>query len=366
MLEFINESPFTGPIYSAGVIILAFITHFGLKILIKNVILKITEKTSTNLDDKIVLSFKRHSKNIIIFLALYYVLRINSGYFSAAINTVFDDIFYIIFFIIIMSMIFFTVSIFIDWYMAALSKKSDTNIVSEFGPLIQRLIKGLVIILGITVVLEHFDVDIKGLIVSLGVGSLALAFAAQDTLGNMIAGFVIMIDRPFRKGDRIKLESGELGDVYDIGLRSIKIIDFENTIHIIPNKEIANKKVINYSYPNQKIRVKLNVGVAYGSDVNQVKNILIEQFINHPEILDDPEPAAHFTNMGDSSLDFRVAGRIAIYKDQWRISEELRISVYNALVEANIDIPFPNRTIHISDDSLMKMNDKNKEENNTV
>ena len=241
--------------------------------------------------------------------------------------------------------------------MSILSKKSDSNIVTEFGPLIQRLIKGLVIIIGITVVLEHFNVDIKGLIVSLGVGSLALAFAAQDTLGNMIAGFVIMIDRPFRKGDRIKLEGGELGDVYDIGLRSIKIIDFENTIHIIPNKEIANKRVINYSYPDTKIRVKINVGVAYGSDIDQVKKILIIQFIKHPEILDDPEPTAYFVNMGDSSLDFMVVGRVNAYTNQWRVSEELRIGIYKALVGAGINIPFPHRTLDISDDLLKKLKD---------
>ena len=355
MIEFLNESQFAQPIYSAGILILAFILHISIKIIINKVILRMTAKTQTDLDDKIVLSFKRHSKNIIVFLGLYYILRINSVFFSEGVNLIFKDIFYIIFFIIVMSMIFFTISIVIDWYMSVLAKRSDKNIVTEFGPLIQRLIKGLVIIIGATVVLEHFNVDIKGLVVSLGVGSLALAFAAQDTLGNMIAGFVIMMDRPFRKGDRIKLENGQLGDVYDIGLRSIKIMDFENTIHIIPNKEIANKTVINYSYPDQMIRVKINVGVAYGSNVEKVKEILIQQFKLHTVIMDDPEPKAYFTNMSDSSLDFMAVGYVAAYKDQWQISEEIRIMIYNALVKAGIEIPFPQRTITISDDLVNKL-----------
>jgi len=355
MIELLNESQFAQPLYSAGILILAFILHFVIKLIINKVILKMTSKTKTELDDKIVLSFKRHSKNIIVFLAIYFVLKINAVYFSEEVNLIFEDIFYIIFFIIFMSMVFFTVSIVIDWYMSILSKKSDRNIVTEFGPLIQRLIKGLVIIIGATIVLEHFNVDIKGLVVSLGVGSLALAFAAQDTLGNMIAGFVIMMDRPFRKGDRIKLENGQLGDVYDIGLRSIKIIDFENTIHIIPNKEIANKTVINYSYPDQMIRIKINVGVAYGSDVVKVKEILMQQYKSHPVILDNPEPKVYFKNMGDSSLDFMSAGYVAAYKDQWKIAEEIRIMIYNALVEAGIEIPFPHRTITISDDLVNKI-----------
>jgi len=355
MLEFLKDTQFAQPIYSVGIIVLAFILHIAIKLIINKVVLRMTAKTKTDLDDKIVLSFKRHSKNIIIFLAIYYILRINSVFFSEYINLIFQDIFYIIFFIIVMSMIFFTISIIIDWYMNVLAKRSDKNIVTEFGPLIQRLIKGLVIIIGATVVLEHFNVDIKGLVVSLGVGSLALAFAAQDTLGNMIAGFVIMMDRPFRKGDRIKLENGQLGDVYDIGLRSIKIMDFENTIHIIPNKEIANKTVINYSYPDQMIRIKINVGVAYGSNVEKVKKILIQQFKSHKVILDDPSPKSYFTNMAESSLDFMAVGYVAAYKDQWQISEEIRIMIYNALVEAGIEIPFPHRTVTISDDLIGKL-----------
>ena len=355
MLDLLSESQFAQPIYSAGILLLAFILHIVIKLIINKIVLRMTSKTKTDLDDKIVLSFKRHSKNIIVFLAIYFILKINSVYFSQEINLIFEDIFYIIFFIIVMSMVFFTVSIVIDWYLNILSKKSDQNIVTEFGPLIQRLIKGLIIIIGATILLEHFKVDIKGLVVSLGVGSLALAFAAQDTLGNMIAGFVIMMDRPFRKGDRIKLENGQLGDVYDIGLRSIKIIDFENTIHIIPNREIANKTVINYSYPDQSIRIKINVGVAYGSNVEKVKEILIQQYKAHPVILDDPEPKAYFINMGDSSLDFMSVGYVAAYKDQWQISEEIRIMIYNALVKAGIQIPFPHRTLTISDDLVNKI-----------
>jgi len=355
MFDLLKETQFARPIYSLGIILLAVIIHFSIKLIIKNIIFKITAKTKTDLDDKIALSFKRHSKNIIIFLAIYYILRVNSIYMSEDIKLIVEDIFYMIFFIIIMSMIFFMVSIVIDWYMNTLVIKTDRNIITEFGPLIQRMIKGLVIVIGITVVLEHFNVDIKGLIVSLGVGSLALAFAAQDTLANMIAGFVIMLDRPFRKGDRIKLESGEIGDVYDIGLRSIKIKDFENMIHIIPNKEIANKRVVNYSYPDEKVRVKVNLGVAYGSNIEQVKTILTDQFKEHSEILDDPEPTAYFLNMGDSSLDFMVVGRVAMYTDQWRVTEELRIKIYNKLVEAGITIPFPHRTIDISDELLKKL-----------
>jgi len=355
MIENYLQPPWNKLTFSILIILGAFIARFAVKLIIDRIGLKITQKTKTDLDDKILLALRKHSKYIIIFLALYYILQVNTEYFSPGLLSVFDGIFYIIFFLIVLSLVLFAVGIFIDRYLNILSAKSDVRVITEFGPLIQRVTKALILIVGLSIAFGHFNIDIEGIIVSLGVGSLALAFAAQDTLANMISGFVIMIDRPFRKGDRIKLESGEVGDVEDIGLRSIKIKDFENTIHIIPNKEIANKRVINYSYPDTTIRVKINVGVAYGSDIQTVKNILLAVFKEHQEILAEPPPDVYFVNMGESSLDFMVVGRVEAYTNQWRVSEELRVIIYDKLVDAGIDIPFPQRTLHISDDSLKSL-----------
>ncbi len=357
ILQEIMQHPLWGNfIYSLAVVLLAFILQILLRWIIYQTKKRLTSKTETDVDDKILETIGKNSKKILFFLGLYFILQVNTEFFSPEILGILDGVFYVILFLVVFSLIFFVSDVLVNWYLEILAKRSDSKVFQEFGPLIQRLIKALVLLVGLTILFDHFAIDVKGIIVSLGVGSLALAFAAQDTLANMIAGFVIMIDRPFRKGDRIKLESGEVGDVYDIGLRSIKIIDFENTIHIIPNKEIANRKVINYSYPDAKIRVKINVGVAYGTDIQQVKEILIGTYRNHAEILEDPEPKAYFINMGDSSLDFMVVGRVESYTDQWRVSEELRTAIYNNLVEAGIDIPFPQRTLHVSDDTLDKLN----------
>lgn len=356
MDQFLDNPLVLNIAYSVAALIIIIIIGIITRIFIKKIGFKLTAKSKTDVDDKILQAVNSNLKRIIILIAAYVLIRINGTMFNAEILKTIDNIFYVIAFVVVFSLFLFIVNMLLAWYLNVLGRRTDSNILTEFSPLIERLVKAVVFIVGLSVLLDHFGVDIQGLIVSLGVGSLALAFAAQDTLGNMIAGFVIMIDRPFRKGDRIKLESGVVGDVYSIGLRSIKIIDFENTIHIIPNKEIANRTVINYSYPDTRIRVKINVGVAYGSDIEQVKNILIGSFNNHADILSDPEPMAYFTNMGDSALDFMVVGRVELYTDQWRVSEELRTDIYNKLLAANIDIPFPQRTLHISDDSIRKLN----------
>jgi small-conductance mechanosensitive channel len=163
----------------------------------------------------------------------------------------------------------------------------------------------------------------------------------------MIAGFTIMLDRPFRVGDRIQLASGEKGDVVEIGLRSTKILTFENTLLIIPNESIVKEMVWNLSYPNPIIRVKVDVGVAYGTDPERVKQIMVDVAKQHPEVLDDPEPKAYLINFGDSSLDFTLVGRVANYGDQWRVQEELRIAIYKAFEKEGIEIPFPQRVVHM-------------------
>lgn len=197
------------------------------------------------------------------------------------------------------------------------------------------------------IVLEHFDVDIKGLIAVLGVGSLAVALAAQDTLSNMIAGFVLMIDRPFRRGDRVILGDGTKCDVYLIGLRSTKFLTFDNTLIIVPNAELIKMTINNQSYPEPKIRVKVEVGVAYGSDIDKVRKILLDIARNHPDSLDDPAPDVYFTELADSSLNFAVVCRVGSVSQLWMTSVKIREEIYKRFEAEGVEIPFPQRVVHL-------------------
>lgn len=235
----------------------------------------------------------------------------------------------------------------LDWYGERWGKSVKERIQDEFSPLFRRLIVIVVYTIAVVFILKNFKQDISSILVSLGVGSLAVALAAKDTLANMISGFMIMTDRPFRIGDRIMLESGEKGDVYDIGLRSTKILTFDNTLIVVPNQQIINEKVTNLSYPDPQIRVMVEVGVAYGTDLDCAKQILVDTCKNHPDVLEDPPPKSYFLNFGDSSLDLRVVCRVAQWGDQWRVAEELRMEVNRAFVRENIKIPFPQRVVYM-------------------
>ncbi len=213
-------------------------------------------------------------------------------------------------------------------------------------PLLNRVVTFLIVAVTAIVVFEHFGYSVTSLLTILGAGSLALGLAAQDTLSNMISGFIIMLDRPFRVGDRVKLPSGETGDVYEIGLRSTKILDFDNNVLIVPNNELVKTRIINFGYPHDEIRVVVDVGVSYGADVEVVKSILVRLAKEHPVVLPEPAPEAFLMNFGESALQFRLVCRVASFQEQFIVAEQLRVQTYNTFRQNGIDIPFPQRVVH--------------------
>jgi small-conductance mechanosensitive channel len=173
-----------------------------------------------------------------------------------------------------------------------------------------------------------------------------VALAAQAALSDTISGFIIMIDRPFRIGDRIEiLELDTWGDVEDIGLRSTRIRTRDNRMVIVPNSVISKSLVVNYAYPNTDYRIQIHVGVAYDTDIEEARNILI-QAVSKVEGVDPERPVeALFLEFGDSALIFRVRWWLASYVDTRRMFDKVNTAMYNALNQAGIEMPFPQRDV---------------------
>lgn len=140
----------------------------------------------------------------------------------------------------------------LGWYRDTIAIKTRSSLDDEFIPLFSRVGRAVLWVIGAIIILSHFEVDTKAIIASLGVGSLAIALAAQDTIANIIAGFLIMVDRPFRIGDEIKLPSGEKVKVLDIGIRRSKFLSEENAIIIMPNLELSKSKIVNFTYGKEQ------------------------------------------------------------------------------------------------------------------
>jgi MscS family membrane protein len=135
-----------------------------------------------------------------------------------------------------------------EWYAINFAAKTKTNLDDKFIPLFKRIAVTIIWVLGIIILLGRFGININALVATLGVGSLAIALAAQDTIANIIAGFLIMIDRPFSIGDTIKIPSGEKVKVLDIGIRRSKFVAEDKAIIIVPNLELSKSKIVNYTY----------------------------------------------------------------------------------------------------------------------
>ncbi len=244
--------------------------------------------------------------------------------------------------------------------MEAHARRTSSKWDDALLPLINRVVNIIIGLIGMIIVLHHFEQDVSSLVVSLGVGSLAIALAAQETLANMIAGFVIMLDRPFRVGDRIQLPSGETGDVYEIGIRSTKILDFDNNLIVSPNADLIKGRIVNYSYPEQVIRVVVEVGVAYGTELDRAKLIMTSLAKQHPDVLAEPIPEVFTVALADSSVNLRLVARTSNYRRKFLVETSLREQVYSAFLEEGIEIPFPQRVVHLVNPTNVRLQGSQK------
>ncbi|MGB5722045.1 MAG: mechanosensitive ion channel family protein [Woeseiaceae bacterium] len=251
-----------------------------------------------------------------------------------------------------------TIAIFV-WYstlshllalvVRALSSKSDTKILQTgMMSLIHNVMKVVLVALTGYFLFLAWDINVTAWLASAGIVGLALSFAAKDTLSNLFAGVSIIMDAPYKAGDFIILETGERGVVTDIGLRSTRILTRDDIEITVPNGIIGNGKIINEAGgPSERHRIRIAVGVAYGSDIDHVIATLEKVAADNVDIVADPEPRVRFRMFGDSSLNFELLGWIAQPVDRGRVTHELNCAVYKAFAESGIQIPFPQRDLHV-------------------
>ncbi len=214
-------------------------------------------------------------------------------------------------------------------------------------PLFDNLSKIVVFSLAVYCILITWDLDPSAWLASAGIIGIAVGFAAKDSLANLFGGLFVIMDAPYKIGDFINLDTGERGRVIKIGLRSTRLLTRDDVEITLPNAHIASAKVVNESGgPFEKTRVAISVGVAYGSDVDRVREVLMEAANSVDHVVHDPAPRVRFVEMGDSALIFRVQGWIDEPALRGICIDGLNTAVYKALGRAEIEIPFPQRVVH--------------------
>ena len=215
-------------------------------------------------------------------------------------------------------------------------------------PLFNMGLKMLVVGFGAYIFLLIWGVNPTAWLASAGVIGIAVGFAARDSLANLFSGIFLVADSPYKIGDYIVLDTGERGEVTQMGMRSTRLLTRDDVEVTIPNAVMANAKIVNESGgPWEKERIRVPVGVAYGSDVDEVCEVLHSVAVSHSEIVKQPAPRVRMRAFGSSSLDFELLAWIDRPVLRGRIRHDLLKNIYKAFLDHDIEIPFPQTDVHL-------------------
>ncbi len=332
-----------------GWIAIALVVMFGVAPLIHFS----TRKTESDLDD-ILLRILRYP--VFIFIVTYgivvnslEILNLPRNYVKM-IETVYS-------LMVILLIAYVAYKIFDEvvlYYAKEFSKKTNTEIDDVVVPVVEKLGMVLIPVLAMIAIFNMFGYDVTVLLAGVGFLGIVIGFAAQSTLANFFAGLQMLVDRPFKIGDLLEIDGGDICEVTRIGMRSTTLYNtFTHEEVIIPNDQIANNKIVNMVEPDRKLIITVKVGVAYGSDVEQVKRILTEEAAKHPNVLnnDDHKTVVRFSDFEASDLLFKIFLWVDDVKNQFKVGSDYREAVLREFNKAGIEIPFPQSVVWLHEAS---------------
>ncbi len=310
-----------------------------------NVLKAFTKKTKTNLDDIIVDSLNNPIVFFIFYLCFNYAYRML--YLSARAETIFKNISFILFAINIAWIVLNLVDAFIREYFTRIAEKTKSDLDDQLLPVIRTIVKIVIIVIATIAILDNMGFDIASLLAGLGIGGLAFALAAQDTLKNFFGGIAVFADKPFKVGDRIKLDDARDGFVREIGVRTTKIETFDGTYVVVPNSLISNTILENVSKEKAR-RVKMILGLEYGTSSQKLDKAIeiLKEIIKKNKNTDD-NSVVTFDSFGASSLDVQVIYWIKDLNKIADVKHEINSEIKRRFDKEKINFAFPSRTVYL-------------------
>src|SRR4051794_31129133 len=234
----------------------------------------------------------------------------------------------------------------------------DTGLDRSLQYAIAQIVSNIVLIVGVFVVLENTGIHLAALTVFAGAAGVGVGFGLQNIASNFISGLVILAERPITIGDRVEV-AGIIGQVEQIRARSTVIVTNDNIATIVPNTKFIDSPVTNWAYGDPRVRFRIPIGVAYGSDVKKVSEALIAAGGSNPHVLEHPAPSVFLKEFGESSINFElVVWSSEMSHRPSRFKSDLNFAIEEKLRHAGIEIPFPQRDVHIRGGVLRTENAK--------
>ncbi len=308
---------------------------------------RLAERTATKLDDEFFEVAGSALRWLVVLLTLN-IVTAQLAFISAGVKVFLSDAYFIVVLALLLRIAWRSIGVADQWFREKLAEEDREQDLAPIITLLARLGRIGLVIAGGTILLSHFGVNVGALSAALGIGGLAISLAAQDTIADAIAGFIIQVDRPFRVGDRIEIQGVDTwGDVVDIGMRSTRIRTRDNRLVIVPNSTIASNQVVNYTYPDPQFRIQTHVHLAYDTDIERARGIIIHTVRNLHEVLPDKPVDALYVEMGDSAMVIRVRWWIESYIDTRHMLDRVHTALQEALDEAGIKMPYPTQIVDI-------------------
>lgn len=329
-----------------SIVLVSLILAFLVRFVMERIVLRIFRKTATDLDDLLVHLFRTPITISIVFGGVY--LGMQQAYPDMGLHW-----FKLFRGILLTGVILAWTTAFLSYGSLLVDRLSREQsrfqmIQPRTRPMFSIALKGAVLIGAIYFILLAWNKDVSGWLASAGVAGIAIGFAAKDSLANLISGLFIIADQPYKIGDFIVMDDGERGRVTDIGLRSTRLMTLDDVELVIPNAVIGNERITNQSGgPKEAFRLRVPIGVAYGSDVDKVRSILAKVAREEPKALQDPSPVIRFKAFGNSSLDFDLMVWVEKPEFSEGTVDRLLDASYKAFALNDIEIPFPKRDLYI-------------------
>jgi len=320
--------------------------------MIKRLLPRLVKRTATPFDDALLEKVDHGIRWLVTVIVFNAALTDRLSFISVRFNQTLRDVFFILTLSLIIWILWKVIDLTAEWY----AEKQAMAGRKEIKPVIYMVSKFIEIltgIVGITILLSYFGVNITSLTTALGIGGLAISLAAKDTVSDAISGMIILVDQPFRVGDRIEIHGvGTWGDVTEIGLRTTRIRTRDNRMVIVPNSIIGNNQVINYSYPDPRYRIETHVFIDFDEDIEKTRQLLIDALRQVDGVLQDKPVDALFIDMTEGPIKFRLRWWIESYVDTRRMFDQVHTAIKHALDEAGIGSPVTSDNINLMVDQI--------------
>jgi small-conductance mechanosensitive channel len=335
------------PWLKAGVIILlSMFAALLAKWLVRRGIRRLTSKTRTSFDDQIISLLHRPVFWTVMLLGLQLAAQV--GGFSKSLLDISSAS---ISSILILLWMVFAIRASRILVLVMSNRSSDSSLIRpQTMPLFTNLAAVIIIALAVYFMFYSWNIDMTAWLASAGIAGIAIGFAAKDTLANLFSGVFILADSPYKLGDYVVLDNSERGKITHIGIRSTRMLTRDDVEVTVPNSIMGNSKIINESGgPHKKFRIRVSVGVAYGSDIDQVESILMRIARDEEEVCQDPEPRVRFRAFGGSSLDFELLCWVEDPELRGRVLHVLNTAVYKAFNQEGVEIPYAKQDVYIKE-----------------